>query len=51
MRGNERLPDDQAEVVFSESFLLYLDDLTPDERESVLAEAVALCDNPIGKLL
>jgi hypothetical protein len=49
MRGNERLPDDQAEVVFSESFLLYLDDLTPDERESVLAEVVALCANPIGK--
>lgn len=49
MRGNERLPDDQAEIVFSASFLLYLDDLTPDERESVLAEVVALCDNPIGK--
>ncbi|WP_040525606.1 hypothetical protein [Gordonia effusa] len=49
MRGNERLPDDQAEIVFSEPFLLYLDDLTPDERESVLVEVVALCDNPIGK--
>lgn len=49
MRGSERLPDDQAEIVFSESFLLYLDDLTPNERESVLAEVVALCDNPIGK--
>jgi hypothetical protein len=49
MRGNERLPDDQAEIVFSESFLLYLDDLTPDQRESVLAEVVALCDNPLGK--
>ncbi|CCK61215.1 hypothetical protein [Mycobacterium canetti] len=49
MRGNQRLPDDQAKIVFSESFLLYLDDLTPAERESVLAEVVALCDNPIGK--
>jgi hypothetical protein len=49
MRGNERLPDDQAEIVFSESFLIYLDNLNPGERESVLAEVVALCDNPIGK--
>ncbi|WP_231858961.1 hypothetical protein [Mycobacterium canetti] len=49
MRGNQRLLDDQAKIVFSESFLLYLDDLTPAERESVLAEVVALCDNPIGK--
>ncbi|MBF6066048.1 hypothetical protein IU500_33975 [Nocardia terpenica] len=49
MRGNDRLPDDQAEIVFSEAFLLYLDNLTTDERESVLAEVVALCDNPIGK--
>jgi hypothetical protein len=49
MRGNDRLPNDQAEIVFSEAFLLYLDDLTIDERESVLAEMVALCGNPIGK--
>lgn len=49
MRGNERLPDDHAEIVFSESFLLYPDDLTPDERETVIAEVVALCDKPIGK--
>ncbi len=49
MRGNERLPDDQAEIVFSEPFLLYLDELTTDERESVLADVVALCGNPVGK--
>ncbi|CAM3446824.1 hypothetical protein H7J08_19390 [Mycobacterium frederiksbergense] len=49
MRGSERLPGDQAEVVFSESFLVYLDDLTADERESVLTEVVALCDHPTGK--
>lgn len=49
MRGNERLPDDQAEIVFSESFLLYLDDLTVGEREAVLAEVVTLCANPVGK--
>lgn len=49
MRGNERLPDDQAEIVFSEDFLLYLDELTLDERESVISDVVALCENPIGK--
>lgn len=49
MRGNERLPGDQAEIVFSEPFLLYLDGLPPDDRESVIAEVVTLCDNPIGK--
>ncbi|MGB5111111.1 MAG: hypothetical protein WBO08_05610 [Mycobacterium sp.] len=49
MRGNERLPDDQAEIVFSEAFLLYIDDLSPSDRESVLAEVVSLCANPAGK--
>lgn len=49
MRGNERLPDDQAEIVFSEPFLLYLDELTADERESVISDVVALCGNPVGK--
>lgn len=49
MRGNERLPDDQAEIVFSEPFLLYLDGLTANERESVITDVVALCTNPVGK--
>lgn len=49
MRGSERFPDDQAEVVFSEAFLLYLDGLTADEQETVLAELVRLCANPVGK--
>lgn len=49
MRGSERFPDDQAEIVFSESFLLYLDGLTPDDREVVVAEVVRLCANPVGK--
>lgn len=49
MRGSERLPDDQAEIVFSEPFLLYLDDLTAADRESVLVEVVTLCRNPVGK--
>lgn len=49
MRGNDRLPDDQAEIVFSEAFLLYLDDLTNSEQEIALATVVALCANPVGK--
>ncbi|MCB0929415.1 MAG: hypothetical protein U0R77_11995 [Mycolicibacterium insubricum] len=49
MRGNQRLPDDQAEIVFSEAFLLYLDGLTADEKEAVIAEVVRICANPVGK--
>lgn len=49
MRGNARFPDDQAEIVFAEPFLLYLSDLTGDERESVLTTVVAICSNPAGK--
>lgn len=49
MRGNDRLPDGQGEIVFSEPFLLYLDELTADERESVISDVVTLCDNPVGK--
>ncbi|HPZ96003.1 MAG TPA: hypothetical protein PK871_13975 [Mycobacterium sp.] len=49
MRSNERLPGHQAEIVFSEPFLLYLADLTADEQESVLAEVVGIRDNPAGK--
>ncbi|NLU84724.1 hypothetical protein HCA44_18290 [Rhodococcus sp. HNM0569] len=49
MRGSERLPDDQAEIAFSEPFLMYLDELTADDRESVVTEVVALRDNPVLK--
>lgn len=49
MRGNQRLPGNQAEIVFAETFLLYLDDLTQHDREVVVAEVVALCANPSGK--
>src|SRR5690625_618711 len=45
----KRLPDDQAKIVFSEDFLLFLDDLTLDDRESVITDVVALCEHPIGK--
>jgi hypothetical protein len=44
-----RLPDDQAEVVFSDAFVAQVGELTDDEREDVLAEVVRLCDDPGGK--
>lgn len=49
MRRNERLPDDQAEIVFSDTFAEQLADLTDAERELVLADTVRLCVSPWGK--
>jgi len=43
-----RFPRDQAEIVFSEPFVEYLDGLSLRDREGVLAEVVALCGNPAG---
>lgn len=48
MKGSERLPDDQAEIVFADAFVEYLDRLTEPQREQVLVEIVALCANPVG---
>ena len=49
MRRGERLPHDQAEIVFADPFVEYLGDLTHPERDEVLAEVVRLCDDPSGK--
>lgn len=49
MKRGERLPDDQAEVVFSDAILEQLGQLTADEQEDVLTEIVRLCDDPAGK--
>ena len=48
MRSGQRLPHDQAEIVFNDVFIEYLEGLTPTERESVLADVVSLCHNPVG---
>lgn len=48
MRSGAHFPDDQAEIVFNDVFVEYLDQLTPGERESVQADVVALCTNPVG---
>lgn len=49
MRRGQRLPDDQAEVVFSDVFVEQIAELHPDEQVEVLAAAVRLCDDPAGK--
>lgn len=48
MRSGQRLPDNQAEIVFNDVFIEYLEGRTPAERESVLVDVVSLCDNPAG---
>lgn len=48
MKSGGRLPGDQAEIVFNDIFVEYLDTLTVSQRESVLAEVVALCADPVG---
>ena len=48
MKRGDRFPGDQAEIVFSEPFVEYLDGLSVRDREVVVAEVVALCRNPAG---
>lgn len=49
MRRGERFPEDQAEIVFCDPFIEYLDKLTESDRIDVIAEMVVLCQNPGGK--
>ena len=46
--GNS-LPDDQAEIIFTDAFVEYLAGLNDRERVSVLKEVNALTTNPMGK--
>ena len=48
MRPGETFPGNQAEIVLNDVFVEYLEGLTDAERESVLADAVSLCRNPVG---
>ncbi|MFI5622420.1 hypothetical protein ACIA03_03045 [Nocardioides sp. NPDC051685] len=48
MRASERFPDDQAYVEFNDAFVESLEPLTIAQRESLLADVVALCRNPAG---
>jgi len=49
VRSGARLPDDQAEVVFSDVFVEQLEELSDTERRDVLAEVIRLCADPAGK--
>ena len=50
MRRGERLPHDQAQIVFCDPFVAYLEDaLTPSQRASVVVDIVALCSSPAGR--
>ncbi|MDR5701499.1 hypothetical protein [Agromyces aerolatus] len=49
MQSGGRLPDDQAEIVFTDAFFEYLAGLTASESVAVLADVVALTSNPVGK--
>jgi hypothetical protein len=47
--AGERFPGEQAEIVFTDVFVEYLEDeLTVDQRIQVLVEVVGLCINPVG---
>lgn len=48
MRGDERFPKDQAEMVFQEPFVEYLLELTDSEREQVLTDIKVLFVRPAG---
>ncbi len=48
MKRGERFPEDQAEVVFDDVFVEYLETLPEPDRIAVLAEVVRLCANPAG---
>jgi hypothetical protein len=49
VRRGRRLPDDQAEIVFSDVFVEQVAELHPDQQVDVVAAMVALCENPSGK--
>jgi len=49
MRRGQRLPDDQAGIVFSDAFVEQVGTFTPDERIDVIAAMVALCHDPSGR--
>lgn len=49
MKRGQQLPDDQAEIVFSDVFVEQLDKRTNVEQVDILAPVVRLCNDPAGK--
>lgn len=48
MRAGGTFPGDQAEIVFNDVFVEYLEALPAAQRRSVLVEVTSLCANPSG---
>lgn len=48
VRSGDRLPDDQAEVVFTDEFVEQLEAFEHDQKVAVLADVVRLCEDPAG---
>lgn len=49
MRAGQRLPDDQAELLFTDVFVEWLEGRSETEQVGVLVDIEALCRNPVGK--
>lgn len=49
MRRGQRLPNNQAEVVFLDSFVEQIAERAVNDQIEVLAEVIRLCDEPAGK--
>jgi hypothetical protein len=49
VRRGSRLPDNQAEVAFSDIFIEQLEQFIEDRRIDVLVEIIRLCEDPGGK--
>ena len=49
MRRGTRFDQDQAEVTLTDVFIEQLEDLARDDQAGVLADVVALCEDPGGK--
>lgn len=49
MKRGGRLPDDQAEIAFSDVFVEQMEGHTSAEQVAVLADVAGLCENPSGK--
>lgn len=49
MKRGGRLPDDQAEIAFSDVFVEQMESHTAAEQVEVLADVVGLCTDPAGK--
>lgn len=50
MRRGEKLPNDQAEIVVTDHFIEYLENLEqPSQVREVLKDIIRLCEDPAGK--